>query len=1318
IFIAVAEPNSCCVTTCGSLHIPHPFGTSHGCYLDPTFLITCNSSSRTPTPFLKSATYRWTANSECLLLSPAITLTNLGIIPTTAIPFSTGKGFQSLPKKKNKFTAIGCDTAGVIASTSISEKNYASGCVSLCDGVDSVVNGTCSGAGCCQTSIPQGLNHFAAVLTSVLRNYSTVFNFNPCGFGFVVEEEAYNFSSLDLQKLQVKILFPWCFIDWAVGNQTCENCMFCYYCVEDIDECKTSNPCVEKAACINHVGYFNCSCPDGYEGDGRREGTRCCTTPKPSNSRNSRTIIITLGITISLLVLLLRGSLLLLGLERRKLVRLKEKFFQQNGGLMLQKQISNRGRSMETTKIFSTNELKKATNNYDESNILGKGGYGTVYKGLLPDNKVVAIKKSKICDQNQTEQFINKVIVLTQVNHRNVVKLLGCCLETEVPLLVYEFITNGTLSDHIHDESRASSVSWVKRMKIAAETAKALAYLHAETSMTIIHRDVKSTNILLDDNHTAKVADFGASRLVALDQTQMTTLVQGTLGYLDPEYFHTSQLTEKSDMYSFGVVLAELLTGEKAISSFRPDSYKNLAMYFVSVIKEDRLLQILEDHIVNDSNIEVLKEVASLATRCLRVRGEDRPYMTEVAMELEGLRTIFVAAAAEPISSCNRTCGSLHDIPYPFGTSEGCYLDSSFLITCNSSSSNSKTSTPTPFLSVSNIEVLNISLDGELRVSASVARDCPQELDYNSNDGSTYLNLREFPISYTKNVFTAVGCDTLALIGSSASDKNYTTGCVSLCDSIDGMVNGSCSGFGCCQTPIPDGIKDFAVSVGSLRNHSNVGKFNPCGFAFVVEKTEYNFSTLDLQNMQNKDAFPLVLDWAIGNQRCEDAKTNTTGYACKADNSECYSSTNGPGYRCNCFSGYHGNPYLSGGCQGISISLLVLLLGGSSVLLGLKRRKLIKLKEKYFQQNGGLMLQEHISNHGRSMETTKIFSNDELKKATNNYDENRVLGKGGYGTVYKGVLADNKVVAIKKSKICDNSQIEQFINEVILLTQINHRNVVKLIGCCLETEVPLLVYEFITNGTLSDHIHDISRASFLSSERRLKIAIETARALAYLHSETSMPIIHRDVKSTNILLDDNYTAKVADFGASRLIALDQIEITTLVQGTLGYLDPEYFQTGQLTEKSDVYSFGVVLAELLTGEEAISSNRPESYKNLAMYFGSAVKEDRLLHILEDHIVNEGNIDLLKDVANLTKRCLRLRGEDRPTMMEVAMELEGLRIMKKHPWGKDNQTTEETEYLLSTPTLTFNIDIGIDSSASTTGGHDSMINQLLKPHEDGR
>jgi serine/threonine protein kinase len=390
--------------------------------------------------------------------------------------------------------------------------------------------------------------------------------------------------------------------------------------------------------------------------------------------------------------------------------------------------------------------------------------------------------------------------------------------------------------------------------------------------------------------------------------------------------------------------------------------------------------------------------------------------------------------------------------------------------------------------------------------------------------------------------------------------------------------------------------------------------------------------------------------------------------------------------------------------------------GGSWISWALKRRKLLKLKERFFKQNGGLMLEKKLLSHRGSRETDKIFSAEELEKATNNYDKSRVLGQGGYGTVYKGVLPNNKVVAIKKSKISDQRQIEQFINEVIVLTQINHRNVVKLLGCCLETEVPLLVYEFITNGTLSDHIHNKSLASSLSWEKRLKIAAETAGALAYLHFSTSMPIIHRDVKTSNILLDDNYMAKVSDFGASRLIPLDQKQLTTLVQGTFWYLDPEYFYTNQLTEKSDVYSFGVVLAELLTGNEALSFNRPENDRNLALYFVSAIKEDRLLQILEHNIVNEGNIQELKEVANLAKKCLSIKGEDRPTMKEVAMELEGLTIMVKHPWENADLHMEETEFFLDSHTRSFNIDVGIGCSSTTED--DSITKHVPEALDDGR
>ncbi|XP_059629940.1 wall-associated receptor kinase 3-like [Cornus florida] len=288
-----------------------------------------------------------------------------------------------------------------------------------------------------------------------------------------------------------------------------------------------------------------------------------------------------------------------------------------------------------------------------------------------------------------------------------------------------------------------------------------------------------------------------------------------------------------------------------------------------------------------------------------------------------------------------------------------------------------------------------------------------------------------------------------------------------------------------------------------------------------------------------------------------------------------------------------------------------------------KRRKFIQLREKFFQQNGGLMLQQLFSKLDSSAETTKIFTIEEVKNATNNFSESEIVDRGGFGTVYKGILSQNKIVAIKKSSVVDQSQVDQFVNEVIVLSQINHRNVVKLLGCGLETEVPLLVYEFITNETLYHNLHGAGHFSSIPWEICLRIAKETAGA--YLHSATFIPIIHRDVKSTNILLDDNFTAKVSEFGSSRLVPLDKTQLTTMVIGTFGYLDPEYFHTGHLSEKSDTYNFGVILMELLTGIKALSFDKPGEERNLATYFLSSKKENRLSLILDDRIVNEGNTD---------------------------------------------------------------------------------------------
>ncbi|KAL3826133.1 hypothetical protein ACJIZ3_022162 [Penstemon smallii] len=172
-----------------------------------------------------------------------------------------------------------------------------------------------------------------------------------------------------------------------------------------------------------------------------------------------------------------------------------------------------------------------------------------------------------------------------------------------------------------------------------------------------------------------------------------------------------------------------------------------------------------------------------------------------------------------------------------------------------------------------------------------------------------------------------------------------------------------------------------------------------------------------------------------------------------------------------------------------------------------------------------------------------------------------------------------------------------------------------------------------------------------------------------------MPIIHRDVKSPNILLDEYYTAKIADFGASRLVPIDQTQISTLVQGTLGYLDPEYFQTSQLTEKSDVYSFGVVLAELMTCRKPLTNTKSDEEKSLATFFVVALKENRLFQIMDPRVLREGSLEQIRVVGELVKRCLKLQGGERPTMKEVAMELEGLRKLSKHPWTEQEVEEEE-------------------------------------------
>ncbi|BAS99408.1 Os06g0706600, partial [Oryza sativa Japonica Group] len=382
---------------------------------------------------------------------------------------------------------------------------------------------------------------------------------------------------------------------------------------------------------------------------------------------------------------------------------------------------------------------------------------------------------------------------------------------------------------------------------------------------------------------------------------------------------------------------------------------------------------------------------------------------------------------------------------------------------------------------------------------------------------------------------------------------------------------------------------------------------------------------------------------------------------------------------------------------GVTGGIAIIVMSFLSSYLVHQRRALADIKRSYFKRHGGLLLYEELN--ARKSNAFTIYTEEQLEQATNGFDESNVLGRGGHGTVYKGWVAaasDDLVVAIKRCKLMDERNKKEFGKEMLILSQVNHKNIVKLLGCCLEVDVPMLVYEYVPNGTLYQLIHGGS-AGAISFASRLRIAHESAESLAYLHSFASPPILHGDVKSSNILLDESIMAKVSDFGASILAPTDEAQMMTMVQGTCGYLDPEYMQTCQLTEKSDVYSFGVVLLELLTGKKPLCLDGPDEGRSLSARFLAAMRENRADLILDEQVKSEASGELLEEITLLALECLQMCGGDRPAMKEVAERLGGLRKLHQHPWTQDVVELDEVRCLLSDSPESISFEVDATSSS---------------------
>ncbi|CAN1855204.1 G-type lectin S-receptor-like serine/threonine-protein kinase RKS1 [Linum perenne] len=980
--------------------------------------------------------------------------------------------------------------------------------------------------------------------------------------------------------------------------------------------------------------------------------------------------------------------------------------------------------------FFSLSSIQAATNNFSPTTKLGEGGYSLVYKGKLPNGREVAVKRLSKNSSQGLEQFRNEVLLIAKLQHRNLVKLHGCCIEDDEQMLIYEYLPYNSLDSLLFvDESQRLFLDWKKRFNIIVGIARGILYLHQDSRFRIIHRDLKPSNILLDGELNPKISDFGMARMLEGDQVEgKTTRIGGTYGYMSPEYAIFGRFSVKSDVFSFGVILLETVTGKKINGFCHDDSSSNLISHVWELWKAGRAAEIIDSTLSLDGTSEALRCI-QIGLLCVEENASDRPNMLTVVLMLNSETTPVPSPRKPAFVACLRSkvSSGMH------GPWVAQLLDSGNLVLMMDGvtvwqSSDYPTDTLLPGLNVG----LNRRTGLNSFMTSWRSADDPGTGNFSfklNPSGSpqfylyqgTYPYWRSFswPWPHMNGFYNYSFVDNedgiyhsiedsailfrlvidvsgnLLLLTWDEDDIQWkvvnslpkqkcdffrSCGPYSKCDPST-VFPGECSCLPGYEPIFPRKWNLGNGSDGCVRKRLESSSFCGSGEGFVrVEQVKIPDTSA-----------AIWVDMATSKLDCE-------GECKKNCNCSAYGSINIEGKGAGCLTWYgrlldtvlfplkgydfyvrvdaleladylkeSSDPELK-----LKLSIIVPSVVSVWLVLALlvymwfkkwkKRRVEKRLIRRLFPTSDASNYYENSAakrrsiNHDSFHPELPFFSLSSIQAATNNFCPTTKLGEGGYSLVYKGKLPNGKEVAVKRLSKNSSQGLEQFKNEVLLIAKLQHRNLVKLHGCCIEDDEQMLIYEYLPCNSLDSLLFvDESQRLFLDWKKRFNIIIGIARGILYLHQDSRFRIIHRDLKPSNILLDGELNPKISDFGMARMLEGDQVEgKTNRIGGTYGYMSPEYAIFGRFSVKSDVFSFGVILLEAVTGKKINGFSQEDPSSNLISRVWELWKAGRAAEIIDSTLSLDGTNEALRCIQ-IGLLCVEENPSDRPNMLTVVLML---------------------------------------------------------------